>query len=105
MTTDRPRRRNTHPLVQVFPAVVMAVATFLVIFAVLMARVSRGTLEASAGVTRLSGSGGPGIAAARTRTSGGAGTAAATPGPVGTGTTTRIVARTSGSGGSERDDG
>ena len=42
MTTER-NRRTAHPLLQRFPVAVMSLATFLVVFALLMARASRDT--------------------------------------------------------------
>lgn len=84
--TDRPRacpgpsarsaaaaRRDRYPLLGALPITVMTVATFLVVFAVMMARLTTGAdpvLRASASPVALGA--GPGAPAVRTRASGGA---------------------------------
>ena len=81
--TDGPSRavraRGRHPLLGVFPLTVMTLATFLVLFTLMMARLTAGADPAlragnSAAVVRTVSAGSP----LSTRTSGGAGTASTT---------------------------
>ena len=100
-----PARRSTrHPLLGAFPLAVMTLATFLVVFAIMMARLQGGldpALRATAGSTTVvRGSGG----AVVTRASGGAAPALSPSGaPARSGGP--VLTRTSGSsGGGESDD-
>lgn len=96
-STTRARRR--HPLLNAFPLTVMTLATFLVLFTLMMARLQAGAdpaLHASA--PGALGAGRSGSAAITTRTSGSVGasatSAASTGGPAAA--TTAVVTRTSG---------
>lgn len=102
-----PRRR--HPLLSAFPLTVMTLATFLVVFALMMARLQAGAdpaLRASAPSALVAGR--SGAAAVTTRTSGTAGASATTPPATiegSTAATPAIVTRTSGApGGQEAGD-
>jgi hypothetical protein len=71
--------RGTHPLLGIFPLAVMTLATFLVVFTVMTARLRAGAdpaLNASRGAALVAERSGAG--ALRTRASGGASVAAAT---------------------------
>lgn len=98
------RRAPRHPLLGAFPLAVMTLATFLVVFALLMARLQSGAdpgLRASAnGVLQARGEAGTAI---RTRTSGGA-VPAASGNPVATEVSSPLVTRTSGRAGREESD-
>jgi hypothetical protein len=81
MTRRPPRARSAHPLLGAFPLAVMTLATFLVLFTVMMARLRAGAdpalrpIVSSGLLARSSGTG-----ALRTRASGGgASTAVAAP--------------------------
>jgi hypothetical protein len=75
------RTRKTHPLSGAFPLAVMTLATFLVLFAVMMARLKAGVDPAlRAGTGSSLTASGAGAGAVRTRTSGvGASAGTATP--------------------------
>lgn len=76
------RTRTTHPLSGAFPLTVMTLATFLVLFAVMMARLKAGVDPAlSAGTGSSLTASGAGSGAVRTRASG-AGASAGTATPV-----------------------
>jgi hypothetical protein len=101
----RQARRGGHPLLRPFPLVVMTLSTFLVVFTLMMARLTAGAdpaLRASVSPAAISQPIGSGGTTVTTRASG---AAVATPavateaGPQGTPTTSAIVTRTSGAGG------
>jgi hypothetical protein len=71
------RTRETHPLLGVFPLTVMSLATFLVLFSVMMARLTAagGTALSSNRSVALAANG-SGASAVRTRASGGGGSGA-----------------------------
>ena len=111
MAVDTMTDRHNHPLLNAFPLAVMTLATFLVVFALLMARLTAGAdpalrTGASSALVRESASGG----AVRTRAStaavpGGAAGANATPSAASEGssrTVPAIVTSSSGAGGSGR---
>jgi hypothetical protein len=107
--TDRPRTSarppsHPHPLLGAFPLVVMTLATFLVVFTLMMARLSAGADPAvhvgtsiSLGVARS------GAGAVRTRASGGGESPAAATPAAGSGESSApipvVVTRTSGAAG------
>jgi hypothetical protein len=107
--TDRPRTgtrppSHHHPLLGAFPLVVMTLATFLVVFTLMMARLSAGadpamrmSASTSLGATRS------GVGAVRTRASGGGGSAAVAVPAAGSGessaTMPAVVTRASGAAG------
>jgi hypothetical protein len=105
--TDRPRtsaRSHPHPLLGAFPLVVMTLATFLVVFTLMMARLSAGADPAVHVGTSISlGAARSGASPVRTRASGGGESAAAAIPAAGSGeasaTMPAVVTRTSGAAG------
>jgi hypothetical protein len=95
----KPSAGRRHPLLNAFPLTVMTLATFLVLFTLMMARLQAGAdpaLRASAPGALVAGR--PGSAAITTRASGSAG-ASATPAAVTAGSvaaTPVVITRTSG---------
>jgi hypothetical protein len=107
--TDRPRTSarppsHHHPLLGAFPLVVMTLATFLVVFTLMMARLSAGADPAAHVGTSISlGVARSGVGAVRTRASGGGESAAAAVPAAGSGESSArmpaAVTRTSGAAG------
>lgn len=99
------RRAKRHPLLGAFPVAVMTLATFLVVFAILMARLQSG-VDPALGPSANRSLAAPGSAGATvvTRASGGSAPAGAS-GPPARRTTPAVTTRASGSrGGEESDD-
>jgi hypothetical protein len=95
------RARKAHPLLGVFPLTVMSLATFLVLFTVLMARltaVGGSALSSNRSVARAAN--GIGISGVRTRASGGGGSGATA--ALSGGAAPAIVTSASGAGGAKR---
>jgi hypothetical protein len=107
--TDRPRTSarppsHHHPLLGAFPLVVMTLATFLVVFTLMMARLSAGADPAMhVGASTSLSAARSGVGAVRTRASGGGESAAAAMPAAGSGessaTIPAVVTRTSGAAG------
>ena len=98
------RARKAHPLLGVFPLTVMSLATFLVLFTVMMARLTAvgGTALSSNRSVALAASG-IGVSGVRTRASGGGSgaTVAPAPAPLSGGAAPAIVTSASGAGGAK----
>jgi hypothetical protein len=101
----RPRwARHTHPLLGLFPLVVMTLATFLVLFTLMMARLRAGADPALRASTSTSAAAvGSATGAVTTRTSGGRESAATATPAAGSGESPArmpaVITRTSGGGG------
>ncbi len=96
------RARKAHPLLGVFPLTVMSLATFLVLFTVMMARLTAvgGTALSSNRSVALAANG-IGVSGVRTRASGGGSGATVAPAPLSGGAAPAIVTSASGAGGAK----